>query len=116
MKMQLRPYQREAVSAALRVIKAGGHPVLSLPTGSGKSLVVAEVARLALEAGQRVLIVTHVQELVEGNAREFEKLTGIQPGVLCAGLERVRAREQRGQQLSLCCGELAVVQRARAQL
>jgi DNA repair protein RadD len=88
MKMQLRPYQREAVSAALKVIRADGHPVLSLPTGSGKSLVVAEIARLTLEAGQRVLIVTHVQELVEGNAREFEKLTGIQPGVLCAGLER----------------------------
>lgn len=86
--MELRPYQRDAVSAAVNVIKAGGHPVLSLPTGSGKSLVLAEIARQALAAGQRVLSVTHVQELVEANAAEFERLTGIKPGVLCAGLER----------------------------
>ena len=86
--MELRPYQRDAVDAAITVVKAGGNPVLSLPTGSGKSLVLAEIARRALAGGKRVLIVTHVQELVEGNAAEFEKLTGLRPGVLCAGLER----------------------------
>lgn len=86
--MELRPYQRDAVNAAIAVAEANGNPVLSLPTGSGKSLVLAEIARRALLGGKRVLIVTHVQELVEANAAEFEKLTGVRPGILCAGLER----------------------------
>jgi DNA repair protein RadD len=86
--VQLRTYQTEAVSAAMNVLAAGRHPFLSLPTGSGKSLVIAELVRRLLLEGKRVLIPTHVQELVEGNAAEFERLTGIAPGVLCAGLAR----------------------------
>lgn len=86
--MKLRTYQTEAADAVEAALRAGQHPVVSLPTGSGKSLVCAEVARRYYAAGKRVLVVTHAQELVEGNAREFENLTGIEPGVLCAGLER----------------------------
>jgi len=62
--------------------------VIALPTGSGKSLVLAEVARKILDKGGRVLIATHVKELVAQNAAEFQGLTGIEPGILCAGLER----------------------------
>lgn len=86
--MQLRPYQTEAVDSAWQSLKKNQHPVIQLPTGSGKSLVIAELARRVLSRGGRVLVATHVQELVSGNAREFQKLTGIEPGILCAGLAR----------------------------
>lgn len=85
--MELRPYQSEAVECATAALARGEHPVIALSTGAGKSLVAAEIARRYYEKGLRVLVVTHVQELVESNAREFEKLTGVVPGVLCAGLE-----------------------------
>ena len=86
--LELRYYQTDAADAAESAVRAGGHPVLALPTGSGKSLVAAELVRRARERGERVLVATHVQELVQNNAAEFKALTGIEPGILCAGLER----------------------------
>lgn len=86
--LTLRYYQKEAVEKAWLSLRNGQHPVIELPTGSGKSLVIAELARRVEEKGGRVIIATHVQELVKANAEEFQSWTGIEPGVLCAGLER----------------------------
>ena len=86
--MELRYYQKDSVEAVWLALKEGKDPVVELPTGSGKALVIAEIARLVLDKKGRVLILTHVRELVAQNAAEFQKLSGIEPGVLCAGLER----------------------------
>ncbi|HHT7968213.1 TPA: DEAD/DEAH box helicase family protein, partial [Escherichia coli] len=44
----LRPYQQEAVDATLNHFRRHKTPaVIVLPTGAGKSLVIAELARLA---------------------------------------------------------------------
>ncbi len=65
----LRPYQQEAVNAVLTHFRQSRDPaVVVLPTGAGKSLVVAELARLARG---RVLVLTHVQELVAQNREKF---------------------------------------------
>jgi DNA repair protein RadD len=86
--MHLRPYQQESVNHAWQALRRGEHPVIKLPTGSGKSIVISELCRLVLENGGRVLIATHVAELVSQNAQEYQSLTGNEPGILCAGLER----------------------------
>ena len=86
--MKLRPYQEEAVEAVWQALRRGEHPVVRMATGSGKALCIAELCRKVLAKGGRVLIATHVAELVQQNALEFTALTGIEPGVLCAGLER----------------------------
>ncbi len=58
----LRPYQQEAVDATLNHFRRHKTPaVIVLPTGAGKSLVIAELARLARG---RVLVLAHVKELV----------------------------------------------------
>ena len=45
---QLRPYQQQAVDAVIRYFRKRHEPaLLVLPTGAGKSLVIAELARLA---------------------------------------------------------------------
>ncbi|MBQ0745169.1 MAG: DEAD/DEAH box helicase family protein, partial [Marinobacter sp.] len=45
---KLRPYQQEAVDATLKHFrKPDDSAVIVLPTGAGKSLVIAELARLA---------------------------------------------------------------------
>lgn len=74
--MQLRPYQQQAVDAAWEFLRTqDGHPVISLPTGSGKSLVIAELARHAVrEWDGRVLVVTHVHELIQQNADKLRTL------------------------------------------
>jgi DNA repair protein RadD len=86
--LQLRPYQLEAADAATAALAAGEHPVLALATGTGKSLIMAEIAERARRAGQRVWLLTHVQQLVAQNATTYERHTGRRAAVVCAGLNR----------------------------
>lgn len=72
--MELRKYQRTAVDMVWDyLIDKHGHPVLNLPTGSGKSHVIATLCKEALQKwpGSRVLMVTHQSELISQN---LEKL------------------------------------------
>src|ERR1700744_3426404 len=67
---QLRNYQQEAVDNVLKFFRKKRVPAMVvLPTGAGKSLVIAELARIAKG---RVLVLAHVKELVEQN---YEKYT-----------------------------------------
>lgn len=81
----LRPYQQDAVNATLAHFRRKRTPaVIVLPTGAGKSLVIAELAR---RARGRVLVLAHVKELVEQNHAKFASY-GLEGGVFSAGLER----------------------------
>ncbi|ADN76484.1 type III restriction protein res subunit [Ferrimonas balearica DSM 9799] len=79
----LRPYQQEAVQAVIQHFRQKRSPaVVVLPTGAGKSLVIAELARIAKG---RVLVLTHVQELVAQNREKFAAY-GLESSVYSAGL------------------------------
>ncbi|RCV90222.1 ATP-dependent helicase [Billgrantia montanilacus] len=79
----LRPYQQEAVKRVVEHFRAGHEPaVVVLPTGSGKSLVIAELARLARG---RVLVLAHVRELVEQNHAKYLDY-GLEADIFSAGL------------------------------
>ncbi|WP_058911859.1 DEAD/DEAH box helicase [Entomohabitans teleogrylli] len=85
MSFTLRPYQREAVDAALDYFRRQTSPaVIVLPTGAGKSLVIAELARLARG---RVLVLAHVKELVAQNHAKYCAL-GLEADIYSAGLQR----------------------------
>lgn len=87
----LRPYQREAVERVVAHFRAGSDPaVVVLPTGSGKSLVIAELARIARG---RVLVLAHVRELVEQNHAKYEAY-GLAADIFSAGLKRKQAERQ----------------------
>lgn len=90
--MALRPYQSHAVRMVWDWIgKNPGNPCLVLPTGSGKSVIVAELCRDAVTSwpGTRILMLVHVQELVAQNAEKVRKLWPNAPlGVYSAGLNR----------------------------
>ena len=82
---QLRPYQKEAVDSAINHFRKQRHPaVIVLPTGAGKSLVIAELARIAKG---RVLVLAHVKELVEQNYSKYVSYD-LTAGIYSAGLER----------------------------
>ncbi|EJD6474773.1 DEAD/DEAH box helicase [Providencia rettgeri] len=87
----LRPYQQEAVDATVDYFRIQTHPaVIVLPTGAGKSLVIAELARLARG---RVLVLAHVKELVEQNHAKY--LTyGLQADIFAAGLNRKESQSK----------------------
>ena len=88
---QLRPYQQEAVERVLEWFRATSDPaVLCLPTGAGKSLVIAELARLARG---RVLVLAHVSELVEQNHAKYETY-GQAADIFSAEIGRASCRER----------------------
>ena len=63
----LRPYQQEAVAAVLAARREGTRRmVVCLPTGAGKTVIFAQLARLARK---QVLVLAHREELL-GQARE----------------------------------------------
>lgn len=83
--IQLRDYQQQAVQAAIAHFKQhDSSAVIVLPTGAGKSLVIAELAR---QARGRVLVLTHVKELVAQNADKVAQL-GQSASIFSAGLQQ----------------------------
>jgi len=88
---QLRPYQQDAVNATLHYFRRFSSPaVLALSTGAGKSLIIAELARIAKG---RVLVLAHVKELVEQNHAKYESY-GVEASIFSAGLGRKETTEQ----------------------
>ena len=72
--MKLRPYQFKAHDAAIDWIKKCTSPcVLELPTGSGKSLIVAEIANTLhkVSGGKHILCLVPSKELLEQNAEKY---------------------------------------------
>lgn len=89
----LRDYQSDAVNAAWGdMCSQAGNPVIVLPTGAGKSLVIAELARRAREVNRRVIILAHRKELLEQNAEKVRGLlSGESVGIYSAGLKQWHA-------------------------
>lgn len=88
-RLQLRPYQEEALDALWRAWERGQvrHPLIVLPTGAGKSPTMAELCRRGLDyPNTRILVLAHRAELVQQNAEAIEKQTGLRCGVFSAGL------------------------------
>lgn len=83
----LRNYQQQAVDAILN--NMDGNPVACLPTGSGKSHVIAELCRWSLQSypDTRIIVLAHVKELLEQNAEKIRMHWPEAPiGIYCAGL------------------------------
>jgi DNA repair protein RadD len=91
-RLTLRPYQLEALDALdAHLVSREDNPCVVLPTGSGKSLVMAEAIRRWQEGYPqfRVIVLAHRKELVNQNANEFLDLgTGQDIGIFSAGLGR----------------------------
>ncbi|TOK60290.1 DEAD/DEAH box helicase [Vibrio parahaemolyticus] len=87
----LHPYQADSVKAVIHYFRKHSTPaVIVLPTGAGKSLVIAELARLAKG---RVLVLAHVKELVEQNHAKYEGY-GLKGAIFSAGLGRKETDQQ----------------------
>ena len=71
----LRDYQQRTIDQLYAWFEAGnkGNPCLVLPTGSGKSHIVAALCKDALQSWPetQILMLTHVKELIEQNAEKM---------------------------------------------
>jgi len=86
----LRDYQDKAIKMTYSWLERNpGNPCIVLPTGSGKSHVIAELCRDAIRqwADTRILMLSHVKEILEQNA---EKMLAVWPeaplGIYSAGI------------------------------
>jgi DNA repair protein RadD len=93
---ELRNYQRDALDAQHAYWdKGGGNSLIVLPTGSGKSLVMAALCQEVLRhyPTMRIAVATHVRELI---AQDYDELKALWPGapagIYSAGLKRRDAK------------------------
>ncbi len=95
MRLIPRLYQIECVQALwnyfLKHGRDAGNPVCALPTGTGKSVVIAMFLQLIYSQfpQQKILVMTHVKELIKQNYDELLELwPGAPAGIYSAGLNR----------------------------
>lgn len=86
-----RDYQEDAVQSFFDYYNAGnkGNPIIVAATGAGKSLILAELIRKIMTgfAGQRVIMATHVANLVLQNAQKIiAQYPNCNLGIYSAGL------------------------------
>jgi DNA repair protein RadD len=91
--IQLRDYQAEAIEATWDYFErtSSGNPLIVAPTGSGKSMILAGICHEAwtIKPGTRIMMLTHVQELIEQNELALKRYWPDAPvGVYSAGMKR----------------------------
>lgn len=96
--VKLRDYQQRAITQLYDWFRAGndGNPCLVLPTGSGKSHIIAELCRDALQSWPetRILMLTSQRELIQQNAAKLRMHWRNAPlGIYSAGMGRRDAGE-----------------------
>ena len=112
MTLKLRDYQA-AGNAKVREAHASGvvRPAVVLPTGGGKTVMFADLARTTVEAGDRALVLVHRDELARQTVSKVHAMApkasigvvkaaenGIDSGVVVASVQTL-AREHRRMQL-----------------
>lgn len=91
---ELRWYQAECVEALWENLDR--HVAASVPTGGGKSLIIAELCRRALTQypGTRICVLAPRRELIEQNTAELLALWPEAPAsIFCAGLRQKNAKD-----------------------
>jgi DNA repair protein RadD len=100
--MELRGYQQRAIEASLEWMGNNlGNPLVVLPTGAGKSLVIAGLIKHALTEwpDTRIVVVTHVKELIEQNCAQAKRYwPDVPAGIYSAGI----GRREEGAQVLFC--------------
>ena len=96
--MKLRDYQQRAIDELYAWFEAGnkGNPCIVAPTGSGKSHIIAALCKGALQdyPETRILMLTHVKELIEQNAQKMlQHWPGAPLGIFSASLRRKELEE-----------------------
>ena len=87
--IKLRDYQEDSVKLSIEYMRDRKHPAIVLPTGAGKTFVIADIVRHVIEHDCRVLCLTHDKKLIQQLRDSLPNF--VDPsfvGVHCAGLSR----------------------------
>ena len=83
--LPLRDYQERIVDGALDALREGGSLLVAAPTGSGKTVCIADICRREIELGNRVGLLVHRQELITQSEQKIRDQSGRDPGVVWQG-------------------------------
>lgn len=90
MRKQLRDYQQAAVDSIIPYWESGKEaPLLVVPTGGGKSLIMAGASEMfqSYDPDVRIIVLAHREELIRQNAKEFMELCPqIRAGIFSASI------------------------------
>ena len=88
--MELRPYQKLAVTGICNQLQQNRSTVAVLATGLGKTVIFSEAIRLALRAhGRRAIVLAHREELIVQAAKKIHQVTGLDAVIEMADLRSV---------------------------
>jgi len=88
--LNLYPFQNKILNDVRSALASGCRaPLVVSPTGSGKTLVFATIARGAMDKNNRVLILVHRKEILEQTLQKLYIL-GVQAGQIAAGKPNTR--------------------------
>ena len=97
MTFKLFDYQKRLVDEARQAFLDGyKFPVIVSPCGSGKSVVIAEIARLTTERGNKVLFLVHRRELIEQIKDTFTKSGVVMENVRFGMVMTIRNHIEKG--------------------
>jgi superfamily II DNA or RNA helicase len=83
-----RPYQTDVIAEIEKAVAAGQRRIILVaPTGSGKTIIAAEIAARAVEQHHYVLFLAHRREIIQ-QTRDKLIAAGLEPGIVQAGLEK----------------------------
>lgn len=83
MSIELRVHQKGATPAVVDYIrkhKGEKNPIVALPTGAGKSYCIADFIMWAVRNKRKVLMTSHVKEILDQNIKSIENYCGIEVG------------------------------------
>lgn len=89
--IKLRQYQSKAAPTVFEYLakhKSSKHPLIGMPTGAGKSYVMADIIEQATRKwGVKVVVLSHVKEILQQDYNSIKKFIP-QAGLYSAGLDR----------------------------
>ena len=73
--MELRKYQIKAIKRTADSLRNGNKaPLLTLPTGAGKTVIFSEIAKRAVLKNNNVLILVHRRELIKQASQKLANI------------------------------------------
>lgn len=92
----LRPYQEPIADRVFDYIRnTGNHPLVAMPTGSGKTVVLADIVEKAVKRwpDTHILILSHVKEILQQDYDSLKFHTGMDIGLYSVGLDKKELKQ-----------------------
>lgn len=81
-RLELRDYQRETMEQARSLLRQDPSLLVTAPTGSGKTVILAEIGAQTLAGNRRAGLLVHRQELVQQSRDLILLQSGQEPGIV----------------------------------